>query len=521
MSDSVMKFEEPAQTTIYFPGIYGTDVEFQRGPTQDSDSASGLVQTYVKWVDKFNFADRFLPRAPDKATSRGYQQFSNVHYMISHLQQRWAKQGRGLLLNNYIQIAYTECVLANLIGSTGVQLEVVIPDKDKASNKVLADWKDWARDCGLHGESLTDLLKLVASQYSTDGEGAIHIVDDDITLRALDMGYVPVTVVDDTKSSTVVLNGIRVNKKGVRLTYQYDDTLYDARNSVVPAGSTPNAKLPELPAADVFHFYSPLIPGQMRGLSPGRGAFDMIYDLTRFEQSALSAAIRAAQSHWKLGYDKDATPVDPREAGAEENINAKVIVKPGLINVPKGRTFEAVDTNYPSAVFTPFTMSYRNNIAAEFRVSTSTLFKDLSKHNFSSSRRGDIDERRMWMELRQQLTHRLLEPLLERWLAKYVKSESVRKAVVSNHKWVFPRWESLAPHQDMATDVKRLQQGIASHQLVMEEHGLDQDTIMDEEIKYMKDYLAKGKAAGIPDEVLYQRLGVKPPAPPTNNIVEP
>ena len=81
MSDSVMKFEEPAQTIVHFPGIYGTDVVTERSPEVDGDTASALVQTYIKWADRFNFADRFLPRVPDKATSRGYQQFSNVHYM--------------------------------------------------------------------------------------------------------------------------------------------------------------------------------------------------------------------------------------------------------------------------------------------------------------------------------------------------------------------------------------------------------------------------------------------------------
>ena len=469
--------------------------------------------------EEFNYAQQQMQKS-SQFSSIGKTKYVNVHSLIASTQKKFALKGRTLLTNNYVQGAFTEAVVANILGDKGVQLDIVIPGDDKQSTQQKENWRSWTKHCGVNGESFLELMKQLVINWSTDGEGALNIVengsDGEFALRIIDMLLMPTDVVlQKPKGSRRILNGVEVTSKGKKLYYIYDDSLYDSTHQgylITASGQNTNTQK-KLPAEEVLHLYIPLFPGQMRGLAPGRAAFDLIDSLVAYEQTAMKAAYRGANNYLVYGWEKNELADTGESLKKKDTPETLVMRKGGMFEVPQGRTLDQLSSDYPDSVFGPFTSSYRNNIASAYGISTSTLFKDLAKYNFSSSRRGDIDERRKWLELRNRIETEILDPLFFRWADMSITSSSLREKVKKSRKWVFPAWESLQPHQDMATDAKRLEKGIASPQQIMEERGVDPDIIRRERIEHIKLTLEAGKAAGIEEWIILRDLGIDPTNP--------
>jgi ribosomal protein L12E/L44/L45/RPP1/RPP2 len=271
-----------------------------------------------------------------------------------------------------------------------------------------------------------------------------------------------------------------------------------------------------VPASEIIHGFVVEYAEQVRGAPWMSSAILTLHHLGEFEQSALLAARKGADT---LGFfvSPDGAPPPAGEESADgEPITVTV---PGHYDtLPDGYDFKPYDSAYPDAMLEAFCKQFVRRAASGLNVAYHGLGNDLEGVNFSSIRSGVLEERDQWMALQNWFTEALLDPvytdLIEVGLLygaftlpNGAPLPAAKRDKFAAHQWQGRRWQWVDPLKDIKASLEAIRAGLTSPYAVASQMGLDLDDVMADLARAN----AAALAAGLP--AYASAAPVAPPAP--------
>lgn len=426
---------------------------------------------------------------------------------------RLRARSRDLAKNNDYAHKFKKMVITNVIGPNGFKLQARVMNTATtadalANDTIEAGFADWSRRgvCEITGRmSFTDLCRALIGDVAIDGEFLVRKVRGKAARNAYNFAlqHIDIDRLDtnfnraQTGSSNAVVMGIEIDAYRRPIAYH----LFTSHpNDGISGGREREI----VPADDIIHGYLVEYPEQIRGAPWMSAAILTMHHLGEFEQSALLAARKGADT---LGFfvSPDGTPPLMGDSGADdEPITVSV---PGHYDtLPDGYDFKAYDSKYPDAMLADFTKSYLRRMASGLNVAYNSLANDLEGVNFSSIRSGVIEERDQWMTIQGWFADALLEPIYSDWISLALLSNALtmpngsplpaaKRDKFAAHQWQGRRWQWVDPLRDIESSLAAIRAGLTSPYTVAGQMGLDLDDV----IADLARANAAAKAAGLPD----------------------
>lgn len=314
-------------------------------------------------------------------------------------------------------------------------------------------------------------------------------------LELMDSEQVPLDQHRDLANGVRVRGAVEFDAIGRRAAYH----VYRAR----PGDGPLSIDLVRVPASEMLHLFTPLAPGQVRGVTWLLPILLRLHELDGMEDAALvGAKVRAMFA----GFITD--PDGSAGGFADDASSVKSIIEAGLepgtlYNLPPGRNVAFAEPPRGGSDYQAFVKNQLHAIAAGLGVTYEQLTGDLENVNYSSIRAGLVEFRRR-AELLQfgTIVHQLCRPVWERWVRLAILSGAIeapdfaeRPAAYLTAKWLPPAWEWVDPQKDATAEIALIEAGLKSRSEAISERGFDPEQV-DAEI-----------AA---DQARADRLGIRP-----------
>jgi lambda family phage portal protein len=264
----------------------------------------------------------------------------------------------------------------------------------------------------------------------------------------------------------------------------------------------------------MIHLFSPLAPGQVRGVSWLAPVLLRLHDIDQYEDGQL---MRQKVASLFAGFIQRDRGDDPVIAGTEQDEDGDLVagMQPGVLQYLNPG--EEIKFSEPAQVgdSVPFIELQLRSIAAGLGVPEYLLTGDLSNVNYSSIRAGMVEFRRR-IEMLQYGTviHQFCQPIWERFVTSAVLSGAIDapdfEAKFADYiavEWYPPAREWVDPLKDAEADALAVAAGFKSRRQVVTERGYDIER-MDAEIAADKE---REKSLGLDFNV----------KPPTSNSQDP
>lgn len=442
--------------------------------------------------------------------------------IINRNQQALVARSRQVCANNDYGRSYLRMVKQNVVGPSGIVMQAQARNADSSLDELANQalelaWSEFSKagNCDITGrQSLRSLMNSAAISAAKDGEFFFKKIFGrdagrfNVSLQILDPQRCDPTL-DNPKldDGNFIRAGIEFNTYGRPVAYYFTST--DARNPDYVHGGR---NYQRVPASEIIHGFMPEIVGQKRGLPWLATALWRMNMLGGFEKAALvnarAGATKSGFFEWQDGHGPDVEEEDePMIMDAEAGTYREL---------PPGMKFNPNNPDYPNGEFAVFHKSMLRGVAAGLGVAYNNLASDLEGVNFSSIRQGTLDEREHWKEIQQWLIESFVQPLFDEWLPRALlvgvtipgSGGTLRPTMIDKYravKWQPRRWQWVDPRADVDAAIKSKNSFLASPGQLIREQGKDPNEVWREvgrDIEQMK-------AAGIPDEFIWQALGMK------------
>jgi len=176
-------------------------------------------------------------------------------------------------------------------------------------------------------------------------------------------------------------------------------------------------------AADIIHLATFSRPGQTRGVTWMASAIQRMHHLEGYEQSEL---IRARASSCLTAYIQSPEG-ELTSDGVDEEGERIFDMAPGQVKyLAPGESVTVPDLNAPDGQFEPFVRAMLRALSASMGISYSTLSRDSSQSNYSSSRLDLLQDQESFKALQAQLKDILLDKVYQEWLEVAVLGGSLQ-----------------------------------------------------------------------------------------------
>jgi lambda family phage portal protein len=445
---------------------------------------------------------------------------------LARLQQR----SRQLCMDNDYAKKFLHMVKANVVGSTGINLQCQFLNADgkfdTADNQTVeAEWKQWSkkRECGITGKlSWRDLQSLAIETIARDGEVLIEKITQSrsrfgIKLRVMECDHL------DINHNVIFSNGNRI-VMGVELD-SYDAPVAYHLSENHPGDHLANGytKRRRIPAAQILHLFITERPGQVRGIPWMHTAIRRLNMLGGYEEAELVAARIGAS---KMGFfttadgeAPNATSMAPDSTDDGGEMDLVDQATPGTFEtLPEGVGFETFDPQHPSSSYADFTREVLRGAASGLNVAYNTWANDLEGVNFSSIRSGVLEERDQWRVVQGWLADQLHDEIYQDWINWQVQIGTLKQlpSVKIDSKylsviWQSRGWEWVDPLKDVRAKSEEYELGTATLTEIARSKGKDLHDIFKQrraELDLAEEYgLEVGK-------IVYHAQGLNPPASP-------
>jgi len=425
---------------------------------------------------------------------------------------RLRARSRDLAKNNDYARKFKKMVVTNVIGPNGFKLQARVMNSASTADALANDaieggFADWSRRgvCEITGRmSFTDLCRAVIGDVAIDGEFLVRKIRGKaarntygFALQHLDIDRLD-TNLNRTQSgsSNAIVMGIEIDAYRRPVAYH----LFTSHpNDGISGGRTREA----VPADDIIHGYIVEYAEQIRGAPWMSSAILTMHHLGEFEQSALLAARKGADT---LGFfvSPDGLPPATDTEGADGD-PIQVSVPGHYDTLPDGYDFKAYDSKYPDAMLESFTKSFLRRMASGLNVAYNSLGNDLEGVNFSSIRSGVIEERDQWMTVQGWFADAMLEQVHGDWLSLALLNNALtmpngsplpaaKRDKFAAHQWQGRRWQWVDPLRDIEASLAAIRAGLTSPYTIASQMGLDLDDV----IADLARANATAAAAGLP-----------------------
>jgi lambda family phage portal protein len=485
----------------------------------NADRAAAKAATSRPHTRRFNAA------RVDRLTSQWMATTNSINNELRGDLDRLRARSRDLSKNNDYARKFKKMVGANLVGPAGFKLQARVMNSptqadELANNAIEAGFTTWARRgvCEASGRmSFADLCRALAGDAAIDGEFIVRKLRGKAARNAFGyaLQHIDVDRLDTnlnrsaTSRDNAIVMGIEIDAWRRPVAYH----LFTGHPSDNVSGGRDREVVP---ASEIIHGFVVEYAEQVRGAPWMSSAILTLHHLGEFEQSALLAARKGADT---LGFfvSPDGAPPPAGEESADgEPITVTV---PGHYDtLPDGYDFKPYDSAYPDAMLEAFCKQFVRRAASGLNVAYHGLGNDLEGVNFSSIRSGVLEERDQWMALQNWFTEALLDPvytdLIEVGLLygaftlpNGAPLPAAKRDKFAAHQWQGRRWQWVDPLKDIKASLEAIRAGLTSPYAVASQMGLDLDDVMADLARAN----AAALAAGLP--AYASAAPVAPPAP--------
>ena len=390
---------------------------------------------------------------------------------------------RDLVRNNAIAAQAVQVLVNNIVG-TGIvpRANTGDPVLDKQVDQL---WKRWAKGPDAHGHTTFQGLLALAVREMIEG-GEVFAIKRVLRRNGNDLpAGVPLKIelreadhlADGHHAASAaadkVLQGIEYDRFGRRIAYwMYRDH---------PGGNAglKNLSPVRVPADKVAHLFERQRV-QNRGVPWGVPAMRAIRDVGDWQQAELvRKKTEACMVGIVFGSDEDQMAMAPQVQDADGNLVEQF--EPGLIAYARGGKDIKFNTPGSTAGVYEWHKTQLHIIAAGFRVPYALMTGDLSQTNFSSSRVGLNEFRRMVRQIQfQTVIPMFCEPVWA-WFVEMAQAAGLLPADVEiPATWTPPRFESVNPLQDAQADMLEVRAGFSTLPEQIARRGRDPEEMAEE-----------------------------------------
>ena len=393
-------------------------------------------------------------------------------------------RSRDLVKNDETVNRYIELVKQNVLGSTGINLQIKNKLKngksDKIYNKTLEDaWKQFASKKRFRGvfESPTVCGSMSMIEFSwlakvsqiVDGEAIIQILRGyphnkyKFALRLINPDLLTNSNFD-AKNGNKVINGIEHDEYSRPVAYHFKKQ-----------SDKYTKDLERIPADQIIHWFSKTFVGQKRGFPK----FSPIMHKIKFLNGVNEAVVvgwRVASS--KMGFfrtfDSDISGFD--QDSYDKMSNQEFNATPGTFEtLPAGVDFVPFDPQYPTSTFESGYTTFMRQIANGLNISSPTLSNDYSKVNYSSLRQALLEDRDGWKCQQREMIDSFYQPIFEDWFdwSNYITNKirlgTNKKNIIPKSEWQARGWAWVDPVKEVRAQAEAVANGFTTRNKVCSE----------------------------------------------------
>ena len=392
---------------------------------------------------------------------------------------------RDLVRNNPTAARAVSVLVNNMVG-TGIRPRA--KSKDKALNaKVDALWDQWSMQCDADGHTDFHGLTALAVRSMIEGGESFTIRRprrrSDKIVVPLQFQILEADHLDQSKNQELIATGqirygIEYDKIGRRVAYWLFPDHPGDQNPI----SGRSLQSTRIDAARVLHLFERQRT-QSRGVPWGTPALRALRDVDDWQAAELvRKKTEACMVGIVFGADEDNQSIAPKVEDGQGNEIEQF--EPGLIAYARGG--KDIKFNQPSSTAGVYEWHsvMLHIIAAGWRVPYELLTGDLRQVNFSSSRVGLQEFRRMVEAFQwQTIIPMFCQPIWDSFVAAAFTDGTLPVASIPV-EWAPPRFESVNPLQDATTDLLEVRAGFVSPQQAIAKRGYDPKKVLEEWVEF-------------------------------------
>lgn len=395
---------------------------------------------------------------------------------------------RDLVRNNPLAGQAVQVLVNNIVG-TGIRPRAVSDDKalNKRVDELFEAWSMGRSDA--HGHTDFYGLQVLAVREMLEGGDAFALkrplrgsnggVPLQIELREAD--HLDASKFRDDPQGSRIKQGIEYDRNGRRAAYwMFPD--HPGDDSPVFSRRLESVRVPADMVAHLFERQRV----QSRGVPWGTPALKALRDLDDWQVAEMvRKKTEACLVGIVFGDDEDQMRVAPTVQDSEGRQIEQF--EPGLIAYARGG--KDIKFNQPSATpgIREWNLVQMHIIAAGFRVPYALMTGDLSQANFSSSRAGLNEFRRMIEQVQWQIVIPMLCERIWGWFIDAAYTAGLIDRPDVPVEWAPPRFESVNPWQDAQTDLLEVRAGFASTPQMIAKRGWDPLAVVEEQAEFVKE----------------------------------
>lgn len=395
------------------------------------------------------------------ATSSRQEVRQDLRGLISHA--RTAAQNVDYLKS------YEMMVRRHVVGPGGIKLEMDVrnPDgtRDTTANKTIETaWTSWGKrgNCTPCGRlSWWDLEKVAATMLAREGNFLLRewrgpdFGPFAYQVQPLSIDLLDLDMVQSLANGAYIDGGVEFNQFGRPLAFH----MFDGHPAESHTGR--GRTRIRIPAEEIIQVVRHTETGQVLGVPESHTALRRFNMLSKYEESALTAAHYGASAMVFLEQEGDGTP--PPAGGVSDAEEIPEEMEAGMVvELPPGYKANANPSNYPDANMPGFLKSLTRGGAAGLGVSHAGLSSDMEGANFSSLKDGRGEERDEWRMFQGDLSGGMHNEVFKSWLPLAMVTKQVdlpisKAAKFEAAKWRARGWASVNPKDDAVADDKNLE----------------------------------------------------------------
>lgn len=371
-------------------------------------------------------------------------------------------------------------------------------------------WADWCKDV-----KLRRLLQLLPMELIYHGEIILRKVADGTTTEGFKYVAIRPERLGNPFACTqdeCVYDGIRFDRPGDGAS---PICYYILKESVNPIHVT--YEYEEVPACDIIHVFSPMLPQQHRGCPSVQSGLPRLAQLRQLIRATLDAAINAAKYSIFLHTDNqdlieafsgvtdaDGQPAIKAYLGSGTGLYRQGM-NDGVIFAPPGYSATVTDPKHPSSTFDTFKKVITADIGAGLGLGSGKINNDHSAYNFSSAKMDMQIDNTIIEMVQATLGDDVLDPIFEQWLdtvaeVDQIADEFLLRARVPErvrHEWLWPEPKSIDELKSAQADDIRLKNGSTTLRAI---YSRERKDYADQIAQWEAERSRVGAAATIPTE---------------------
>ncbi len=449
------------------------------------------------------FAGAMYGRLVTDWIAQGSSMDAEIRSSLTLLRNRSRQLGRD---NDYVKGFYQE-VRNNIVGE-GIRFQAQVKQQrgnklnKKANSQIELQWKAWAvaDACHVAGSlAFPDIERLVIGETAQSGEIFIRMIKG----RKFGKSKIPFALeiieadqLDEAKTGrhdngNEIRMGVEVDQWKRPVAYWFK-TIHPGDYPFVNTQSA--NRWDRVPAEQIIPMQMFTRALQTRSEPWIASSIMRLHQMGGYEEAEVIAA-RATASIMGFITSPDGQP----SADGVQDAQRVQDFQPGVFKyLAPGEKVEVPDTHRPGGQFEPFMRMMLRGVAAGLSVSYSTVSRDYSQSNFSSSRMDLLNERRNWRVIQKWMQRKFHQIIFENWLEMAVLSGAVdlpgyelAPENFNDVKWMAPGWSWIDPVKEVTAAKEAILGGLSTMTNELAQNGEDIEDVMDQRQREIE--LAKEK----------------------------